>query len=78
MVKLLGAVDLSELCITSDMTLSTAAAPDGAFTLADVADVAVVFKPATGQKCERCWRVLPDVGTHKHPATCQRCNDALG
>ena len=39
---------------------------------------AVVFEPAKGEKCERCWRVLPDVGTHKHPGTCQRCNDALG
>jgi isoleucyl-tRNA synthetase len=43
-----------------------------------VPEVAVVFEPAKGEKCERCWRVLPDVGTHKHPGTCQRCNDALG
>jgi isoleucyl-tRNA synthetase len=78
MAALLGSVDFAELSITSDLTLSTVAAPDGAFALADVADVAVVFHPAHGQKCERCWRVLPDVGTHKHPGTCQRCNDALG
>jgi isoleucyl-tRNA synthetase len=78
MAALLGGVDFAELSITSDLKLSTAAAPDGAFALADVPDVSVVFHPAKGQKCERCWRVLPDVGTHKHPGTCQRCNDALG
>jgi isoleucyl-tRNA synthetase len=43
-----------------------------------VAEVAVLFHPAQGQKCDRCWKVLPDVGTHKHPGTCQRCSDALG
>jgi isoleucyl-tRNA synthetase len=52
--------------------------PEGAFALADVPQVAVVFEPAKGEKCERCWKILPDVGTHKHPGTCQRCNDALG
>jgi isoleucyl-tRNA synthetase len=46
--------------------------------LPDVADVAVVFHPAQGEKCQRCWQILPDVGTHKHPRTCARCNDALG
>ena len=29
-------------------------------------------------KCERCWRVLPDAGSHKHPGTCGRCNEVLG
>ena len=43
-----------------------------------VPQVAVVFESAKGEKCERCWRVLPDGGTHKHPGTCQRCSDALG
>ena len=78
MAGLLGGVDLAELCITSDLSLTTTAAPDGAFALADVPDVAVVFHPAPGAKCERCWRVLPEVGTHKHPGTCARCSDALG
>jgi isoleucyl-tRNA synthetase len=74
----LGSVDFAELCITSDLKIRQTAGPDGAFALADVPDVAVLFHPAQGAKCERCWKVLPDVGTHKHPGTCQRCNDALG
>ena len=74
----LGQVDFADLCITSGITIRSDAAPEGAFALADVPGVAVVFQPAVGQKCERCWQILPDVGTHKHPATCQRCNDALG
>ncbi|MFN4193554.1 MAG: isoleucine--tRNA ligase [Tabrizicola sp.] len=78
MAEILGSVDFAELCITSDLTLSMAEPAEGAFRLADVPGVAVLFHPATGAKCDRCWKVLPDVGTHKHPGTCRRCNDALG
>ncbi|KAF0115020.1 MAG: isoleucyl-tRNA synthetase [Rhodobacteraceae bacterium] len=78
MMALLETVTFEEVCITSCVWLSTKPVPAGAFALADVPQVAVVFEPAKGGKCERCWRVLPDVGTHKHPGTCQRCNDALG
>jgi isoleucyl-tRNA synthetase len=78
LATLLGSVDFAELCITSDLTIHPTAAPEGAFALADVPDVAVLFHPAKGAKCERCWKVLPDVGTHKHPGTCKRCSDALG
>jgi isoleucyl-tRNA synthetase len=78
MAALLGSVDFAELCITSDLAVKTSAAPEGAFALPDLPGVAVVFHPAQGAKCGRCWKVLPDVGTHKHPGTCQRCSDALG
>ncbi|MBV9784149.1 MAG: isoleucine--tRNA ligase [Acidisphaera sp.] len=31
-----------------------------------------------GQKCARCWRVLPEVGKQPgHPALCARCADAV-
>ncbi len=33
---------------------------------------------APGQKCARCWRVLPEVGRQRgHPALCARCADAV-
>jgi isoleucyl-tRNA synthetase len=78
LAKLLGSVNFAELCITSGLVLREGPAPEGAFSLPDVADVAVVFHPAQGEKCLRCWQILPDVGSHKHPHTCARCNDALG
>ncbi len=29
---------------------------------------------AAGEKCERCWKVLPEVGlSHAHPTLCRRC-----
>ena len=60
--KIVEGVDFADLCITSDISVSGDAAPDGAFTLPDVDGVAVVFAKADGEKCQRCWKILPDVG----------------
>ncbi|MEO1680029.1 MAG: isoleucine--tRNA ligase [Pseudomonadota bacterium] len=67
----------ADLCITSGVTLSTEPAPEEAFRLDDVEGVAVVFARAEGQKCQRCWKILPDVGRHTHPGVCFRCDAAL-
>jgi isoleucyl-tRNA synthetase len=74
----IAGVALDEIAITSDVTLADGAAPDGAFALPDVAGVGVAVALAEGEKCERCWQVLPEVGTHKdHPTLCNRCTDAV-
>ncbi|MBC7478287.1 MAG: class I tRNA ligase family protein, partial [Pseudorhodobacter sp.] len=74
----LKSIDFADLCITSAIQLTADDAPPEAFRLPEVPGVGVVFEPAPGEKCERCWKVLPDVNTHKHPHTCARCNAALG
>ena len=73
----LSGLPLADLCITSDIAISDAAAPDGAFSIDDVAGVAVVPALAEGEKCARCWKILPDVGTHTHEGVCARCDVAL-
>ncbi len=67
-----------DLCITSDITVSTDPAPDEAFRQPEIEDVAVVFAEADGAKCQRCWKVTPEVGTRARPDVCARCDDALG
>jgi isoleucyl-tRNA synthetase len=70
--------DLAEIAITSDVELIVGDAPEGAFTLEDVPGVGVVSALAEGEKCERCWRVLPEVGVSADaPGTCGRCADAV-
>ena len=74
----LEGLDLAEIAITSDAELLEGGAPEGAFTLEDVAGVGVVPAPAEGEKCERCWRVLPEVGANPEaPGVCGRCADAV-
>ncbi len=42
--------------------------------LCDRADVRIQISPAEGEKCVRCWHVLPDVNTHAgHDGLCGRC-----
>ncbi len=59
---LLAEIDLAEVAITSGIELSADPAPEGAFALPDVANVAVVPKLAVGTRCARSWRVTTDVG----------------
>ncbi|MCO8144251.1 isoleucine--tRNA ligase [Rhodovulum tesquicola] len=74
----LKTVDFADLCITSDILLTADPSPNEAFRLPEVPGVGVVFEKAEGEKCQRCWKILPDVGGHAHPGTCARCNAALG
>ena len=74
----LKTVSFDDMCITSAISVTTDAAPADAFKLDEVADIAVVFAKADGEKCQRCWKILPDVGSHKNPGTCARCNEAVG
>ena len=76
----LTGLDLDEIMIASGHELVVGAVPEdpALFRLPDVADVAVAFAPATGEKCLRCWKVLPEVGTHAHhKMLCRRCSDAV-
>ena len=63
---LMAALDgqnMADICITSQIELTDNAAPSDAFALEDVAGVAVVPKMAEGKKCQRSWKILPDVGS---------------
>jgi isoleucyl-tRNA synthetase len=75
----LEGIDLAEIAITSGIKLANGTVPDGAFTLPEVAGVAVMVNSAEGEKCERCWQVLTEVGDNKeHPTLCHRCSDTVG
>jgi isoleucyl-tRNA synthetase len=74
----LDGIDIAEIAITSGVSLANGAAPEGAFALPEVGGVAVVVNLAEGEKCERCWQVLTEVGDNKdHPTLCHRCSDAV-
>ncbi len=71
-------VDFDEISITSGLAIKAEALPEGAFSLPDIADIGVVVEAAPGHKCERCWRVLDEVGKEaQHPTLCLRCTDAV-
>ena len=73
----LEGLNLAEIAITSDADLIVGEAPADAFVLPESKDIGVVFQMAEGEKCARCWKILPDVGNHQHPGVCGRCAEAL-
>ena len=76
---LLDEATLAEIAITSGAKIGRGAAPADAFRLSDVPGVGVVFAHAQGEKCARCWMILPEVGSHaSHPDLCNRCTEAVG
>ncbi len=60
--ELLTPAEWADVCIVSDVDMGI---EEGAST-------------AEGTKCERCWKVLPEVGQNKiHPTLCIRCREAV-
>ncbi|NRB19587.1 MAG: isoleucine--tRNA ligase [Rhodobacteraceae bacterium] len=74
----LTSVNFADICITSGVELTGDPAPAEAFRMPEVDGISVVFEKADGEKCQRCWKILPDVGQHGHAGVCGRCNEALG
>ncbi|MBW8308774.1 MAG: isoleucine--tRNA ligase [Candidatus Paracaedibacteraceae bacterium] len=76
MADFLNQFDMAEVGITSTATITIAQPPAQAFILEDVTDIGVVVSAAEGDKCVRCWRVLPEVSRHEH-SLCMRCDEAI-
>ena len=77
MLDKVAGVPMAEVCIVSNITLVPGAAPEGAYTIADVVGAGAAVELAEGAKCLRCWKVLPDVGRHDHAMVCERCDAAV-
>ena len=75
--ELLATFDVDDMCITSGLIVTGDPAPAEAFRVPEIEGVAVVFEKAEGEKCQRCWKILPDVGRHAHAGVCGRCDEAL-
>ncbi|MEQ9362446.1 MAG: zinc finger domain-containing protein, partial [Rhodospirillales bacterium] len=71
-------LNFPEIFITSSAQMISDISPAGAFTLDGQSGIAVVVRPANGEKCERCWKKLEDIGSDAdHPTVCGRCADAV-
>jgi isoleucyl-tRNA synthetase len=78
-LEALKGLSLAEIAITSGASLVEGDGPAEAFRLPDVPGVAVMPALAAGAKCQRCWQVLPEVGSNpRHAEICNRCADAVG
>ena len=66
------------LAIVSSFNIVHETPPEGAHTLTEIPTVGVVVEKAHGDKCERCWQILEEVGKNtQHTTLCARCADAV-
>jgi len=71
-------VDLAELFITSSAKLEEGPPPEDGFQLPEYPEITVFPGAAKGKKCERCWRVLEEVGTvASYNDLCRRCAEVV-
>jgi len=66
-INALKTVDMAEICITADVDLA----------VTDIPMIAAEAHEAEGEKCVRCWKVLPEVASHAEHL-CKRCDDVIG
>ena len=77
-LDVMDGVDLAEISITSQAELIEGDAPEGAFVLEDVSGVGVVPALAEGNKCQRSWKILTEVGSDAdYPDLSLRDADAM-
>ena len=75
---LLQGIDFAEIAITSNIHVQLREPHREVFRLPDVPGVAVAYAHAEGDKCARCWMILPEVGKNPdHPDLCNRCAGAV-
>lgn len=71
--SLVAGMDFDELAIVSQLEIRTEK-PPAEIVHPDWPTLGCQVESAPGAKCERCWKVLPDVGAEAdHPTLCQRC-----
>ena len=76
--KAIEGQDMAEICITSQINIKKSDVPADAFTIAEYKGLGVKFGKADGQKCQRCWKILPEVGNDKdYPDLSTRDADAV-
>jgi isoleucyl-tRNA synthetase len=70
-------LDFEEFCLTSEANLVwTETIPTDAYQLCEIEGVGVTVEMAPGEKCLRCWKVLPEVAQNTGKL-CKRCEKAV-
>ena len=66
-----------DVCITPAFSLDRAGTGRRAAAPGGQPRVLCSFRPADGEKCARCWKILPEVGSGNRRDLCRRCESVL-
>ena len=71
--KILEKINLAEMCIVSQIEIKDIADKSTDAINFDEENIFVSISLASGEKCERCWTILPDVKSNPRKL-CERCD----
>ena len=71
---ILSDIDLAEIGIVSSYKIETSQIPEAAFKISSIENIAVETVIAEGEKCKRCWKILPEVIGKD---ICKRCHTVI-
>jgi isoleucyl-tRNA synthetase len=71
--------ELADLFIVSGCEVQkTSQLPEVSITDERVPEISIQIERVSAEKCERCWKYTPDVGSiSEHPDICTRCHGAI-
>jgi isoleucyl-tRNA synthetase len=72
--EILKDINLAEMCIVSNVEIHDIKNKTKNCLTFDDDDIFVEILLAQGEKCQRCWTILPEVKSNKNNL-CQRCDD---
>ena len=75
-IEAFNGLDAADIFITSSASLKQATPPADARLAEDDETIGVTVALAEGHKCQRCWKILPEVDDAED-AMCQRCDDVV-
>jgi len=75
-IEAFDGLDAADIFITSAADLVVAPPPAEAFLAEDEALIGVVVNLASGEKCQRCWKILPEVPVEED-GLCGRCDSVV-
>jgi len=75
--NLLTSVPLDDVCITSQIDVVKVTSMENKSGTDGNNGFRVEFNHAKGDKCQRCWKILPEVGSFFHQGVCARCDEVL-
>ena len=72
--KILSTLDLAEMCIVSEIEIRDISAKSSSAMNFEEEDIFVDISLAEGDKCQRCWIILPEVKDNQDHL-CNRCDN---
>jgi isoleucyl-tRNA synthetase len=72
--KILSTLDLAEMCIVSEIEIRDISAKSSSAMNFEEEDIFVDISLAEGDKCQRCWIILPEVKDNQDHL-CKRCDN---